>query len=93
MTKKRFIKLVMSKGKGRNEAQKIASAYNSRRISYDKAYKIFRMFNCLAVTFIKCKAATKRFIDAVKSAIREVEKLKNLALADKPTVETEVKRE
>ena len=93
MTKKRFIKLVMAKGKGRNEAQKVASEFSSRRVPYDKAYKIFRMFNCLADTAIKCKAATKRFIDAVKSSIREFENLKNLGLADKPTVETEVKRE
>lgn len=93
MTKKRFIKLVMSKGKGRNEAQKIASEFNSRRTPYDKAYKIFRIFNCLEATFIKCKAAAKRLVDAVMSAIREFEKMKNLELADKLTVEPEVKRE
>ena len=41
MTRKRFIKLLMSKGIQRNAAQEIAARYNSRNIPYAKAYKIF----------------------------------------------------
>lgn len=38
MTKKRFIKLLMSRGKSRNEAVEIASNYNSLNYSYKSAY-------------------------------------------------------
>ena len=38
MTRKRFIKLLMSKGYSRNEAVKIAADYNSRNIPYETAY-------------------------------------------------------
>ena len=39
MTRKRFIKLMMSYGISRNEAVKIAADYNSRNIPYETAYK------------------------------------------------------
>lgn len=38
MTRKRFIKLLMSHGISRNEAVKIAADYNSRNIPYKTAY-------------------------------------------------------
>lgn len=39
MTRKRFIKLLISYGIPRNEAVKIAADYNSRNIPYEIAYK------------------------------------------------------
>ena len=38
MTRKRFIKLMMSYGISRNEAVKTAAAYNSLNIPYETAY-------------------------------------------------------
>lgn len=48
MTRKRFIKLVMSKGKQRNEANKIANLYNARKIPYSRAYISFQVANNFA---------------------------------------------
>ena len=39
MTRKRFIKLLMSKGKQRNEARKTAQFYNNLNVSYSRAYE------------------------------------------------------
>lgn len=39
MTRKRFIKLLMSHGISRNKAVEIAADYNSRNVPYKKAYK------------------------------------------------------
>lgn len=48
MTRKRFIKLVMSKGKQRNEANKIAQSYNAKKIPYSRAYISFQVANNFA---------------------------------------------
>lgn len=42
MTQKRFIKLVMSYTRSRNEAVKIAADYNSRNIPYERALEKFQ---------------------------------------------------
>ena len=39
MTRKRFIKLLMSHGISRNKAVEIAADYNSRNVPYEIAYK------------------------------------------------------
>lgn len=51
MTKKHFIKLVMSQGVQRNEANEIAERYNSRRFSYASAYINFIMKTRLKESF------------------------------------------
>ena len=38
MTRKRFIKLLMSHGISRNKAVEIAADYNSRNVPYERAY-------------------------------------------------------
>lgn len=43
MTKKRFVKLLMSEGIQRNEAQQIAARYNSRNIPYTRAYSYYAL--------------------------------------------------
>lgn len=43
MTRKRFIKLLMSKGFSRNEAQEKAVYFNSRHIPYKRAYSVCRI--------------------------------------------------
>lgn len=52
MTRKRFIKLLMSHGIPRNKAVKIAADYNSRNVPYDKAYSRF-MFSRIGSAFRK----------------------------------------
>lgn len=47
MSRKRFIKLLMSYGVSRNEAVKIAADYNRRNISYERAYEKYK--NLMAV--------------------------------------------
>ena len=39
MTRKRFIKLLMSHGASRNEAVELANYYNRRNIPYKRAYE------------------------------------------------------
>lgn len=51
MTKKRFIKLVMSQGVQRNEANEIAESYNSRGFSYVSAYRNFIIKTSLRESF------------------------------------------
>lgn len=42
MTRKRFIKLVMSHGVSRNRAIKIAKAFNANNVPYERAYRLFK---------------------------------------------------
>ena len=51
MTKKRFVKLIMSQGIQRNEANKIAESYNSRGFSYMSAYRNFLIKTSLRESF------------------------------------------
>lgn len=60
MTRKRFIKLLMSKGFSRNEAQQKAAFYNSRHIPYKRAY-LFCRASCAI------KGVSKAAIKAAKS--------------------------
>ena len=54
MTRKRFVKLLMSKGYSRNEAQQKAVHFNSRHIPYKRAYSLYRF-----------KGFTKNIIEAM----------------------------
>ena len=79
MSKKRFIKLLMSKGIQRNEAQEIAARYNSRNIPYEKAYTDFLLkngvifaFKSLGQHFAKFNTALKNFSCAVKQALSQI---------------------
>lgn len=51
MTRKRFIKLLMSHGKQRNEAQAMAFYYNLRNTPYAKAYSDFLTKHSLSLAF------------------------------------------
>lgn len=47
MTRKRFIKLLMSYGYRRNAAQLIAESVNKRKLPYKNAIKFYRLKNAL----------------------------------------------
>lgn len=71
MTKKRFIKLVMSSGRQRNEAQEIAKDYNLQGVSYAEAFENFLALNRLGYAFEflgKCsKAITATLVDCANA--------------------------
>lgn len=63
MTKKRFIKLLMSQGASRNEARMLAYWYNLRGISYADAYSKERLRHSIHISAM---------IDAFKNGILQV---------------------
>ena len=75
MTRKRFIKLMMSYGISRNEAVKIAADYNSRNVPYETAYKkeaLHRLdltFKRLGKSFASVTAAFKGLSTAMYCAM------------------------
>lgn len=71
MTRKRFIKLLMSRGVQRNEAQKKAEKYNSKNISYSEAYMHF----CVSASFANLGKSFNKFGEAIKQATAGLAKL------------------
>ena len=65
MTKRRFVKLLMSQGNSRNESVVIALRYNRRNYSYEKAYSDYLIKYALSNSFRKfglsCEEASKSF--------------------------------
>lgn len=61
MTKKRFIKLLMSTGVQKTEARKIASSYNSRKIPYSEAFSDYLIKEKLVKSFSKLGKAAVKF--------------------------------
>ena len=80
MTKKRFIKLLMSQGIQRNSARAIAKSYNDRKIPYKKAYRIHGF-----VKFLKdlCQSISKTMPKYFEKLARE------MAIKNKLSEETE----
>ena len=75
MTRKRFIKLLMSHGISRNEAVKKAAEYNSRNLPYKLAY-LKEISNKLPLSFMNlsravtaASVAVKRFNDALNKVV------------------------
>lgn len=70
MTRKRFIKLCMSKGYSRNRAEKLAADVIADGMSYDQGYAcVLRMAN---IDWVKLGAAMNRTIEAVAEATRKL---------------------
>lgn len=81
MTKKRFIKLLMSKGESRNKARQIARAFNYCHKPYKKAYSQYlfevslkKSFGRLgdaarkaAESISKCAQSFKKFTEVIKN--------------------------
>lgn len=77
MTKKRFVKLLMSHGEQIREARTIALRYNARGIPYKEAYSDYRLK----------KAVTRAFANASKAAVALGERVANVALSLKKFAE------
>lgn len=82
MTKKRFIKLIMSCEKGRNEAQTLAAKYHKNGFSYADAYSDFMLKHGIGISLangfrkvaIKAEAAKSAFLKlgiALRKAAQE----------------------
>lgn len=75
MTRKRFIKLMMSYDISRNKAVELAAEYNSRNIPYEKAhsrlafYRIGSAFRNSGKQFKASSAAFKNLSSSMHSAI------------------------
>ena len=73
MTRKRFIKLLMSLGQRRNKAQAIAFYYNARNIPYAQAYTEWLLegmksaFRNLSTTAERMSSAFSELICAMKN--------------------------
>lgn len=67
MTRKRFIKLLMSHGISRNKAVKIAADYNSRNIPYETAYvrETRKLIPCITFDTGKFKQGVAEAITAI----------------------------
>ncbi len=72
MTKKRFVKLLMSHGVQRNEACKIAKTYNTQNISYASACIDY----FLKYSFKSIGEAFRRFSEELQDVIISVGALK-----------------
>jgi hypothetical protein len=73
MTKKRFIKLLMSHGEQISQARKIALYYNSRKIPYATAYPSYRLEN----SFKKLGEASKRMSVSLNNLTKAINKFAN----------------
>lgn len=75
MTKKRFIKLLMSNGVQRNGAYELAVLYNIKGYSYKRAFRNFRIILRLKRSFVmladSAKRATRAF-DEMTSAMKGI---------------------
>ena len=71
MTRKRFIKLLMSRGLQRNEAQKKAEEYNSKNVSYSDAYMHF----CVSVSFANLAKSFNNVGECIRKATAGLAKL------------------
>lgn len=70
MKKKRFVKLLMSKGIQRNKAQQMAALYNSRHTSYKMAY-LFCNINCALNKVSNSAISAAKAISASVAAFKD----------------------
>lgn len=77
MTKKRFIKLLMSKGEQRNEAQKIAARFNARKYDYQTAYSDYFIKTQILAAFSKLGRAASEATIKLKELGETIKNVSN----------------
>lgn len=75
MTRKRFIKLVMSYGKQRNEANTIAALYRLRGLPYKEAYKDYRLIYGFQSALNNLSKSARAFGDNIRKVAAAAEKM------------------
>lgn len=73
MTRRRFVKLLMSKGFSRNEAQQKADYYNSCNVPYKRAYSFCRI-SCAMKGVSKAAIKAAKSIGAYVGAVKFISK-------------------
>lgn len=66
MTKKRFVKLLMSQGVQRNEAHEIAGRYNARSYAYADAFRDFVLKTSITKSFERLGGAMRKATIKIK---------------------------
>ena len=67
MTRKRFVKLLMSKGVSRNQANSIAQQYISEGLSYESGYRIWKVSHSLKDPITQIGEVVNRATAAIQS--------------------------
>lgn len=74
MTKKRFIKLLMSHGEQIHRARAIAFLYNARNISYKEAYSDYLLKTAMTRAFSRMSQVAKNLGDSIKNVAQSLKK-------------------
>ena len=69
MTRKRFVKLLMSKGVSRNQANGIAKQYSREGLSYESGYRIWKISRSLKDPMTQIGEVVNRAIAAMQSLV------------------------
>ena len=77
MTRKRFIKLMMSHGEQKRTAQAAAYLYNARNVPYAKAYPDYRIRVQIRKAFRRLGEACARALQSIRKTARAFELLKD----------------
>lgn len=89
MTKKRFVKLLMSHGVQRNKVCEIAFVYNYKGFSYSSAYTDY----CLNLSFKNLREAFRILSEHIQKAVISINTLRKKLKNDEKTEEnTEIGR-
>lgn len=78
MTRKRFIKLLMSNGEQRNKAQAIAMLYNVSKISYKRAYSDYLLKSGVKKSFVRLGEACRKASESLCGLVRSFDALKQI---------------
>ena len=76
MSNKRFVKLLMSQGIQRNEANEIAGRYNARSYAYADAIRDFLIKTSLKNSFANLGKAITKATDDIKALSRAFEEFR-----------------
>lgn len=76
MTRKRFVKLLMSQGITRNEAQTFANRYIAQKLSYAQAYRNFLLKQSVIFNFRLLGETFQATTDSFRTLTNAFEKLK-----------------
>lgn len=73
MTRKRFVKLLMSYGEKPRDARTTALRYNTRGVPYKEAYRDYRL-RCVSSAFVRLGASTKELCASLTKLAQTVKK-------------------
>lgn len=84
MTRKRFVKLLMARGRSRNDAKDLAVKTVQKRLSYDKMYKEWKTATDIG---FQLTSINSKFVEGVHAFSSFVKTLEMLCAEPQPTKE------